>query len=128
MTTAQVHFRIDSNEKKVFDDIFEAMGINSTEAYKIFIRKTVETGGFPFELNKPNTRLQKSINSDNYTKFQNTEAGLNYLMMNPQSKDHALVNRKPERDLHIKPDWILIYKYDGEYIKFIDTGTHSDLF
>lgn len=42
--------------------------------------------------------------------------------------DHALVNRKPERELHIKPDWLLIYKYDGQYIKFIDTGSHSDLF
>ncbi|MCM0599140.1 type II toxin-antitoxin system YafQ family toxin [Periweissella fabalis] len=42
--------------------------------------------------------------------------------------DHPLKNRRPERDLHIKPDWLLIYKYDGEYVKFIDTGTHSDLF
>lgn len=42
--------------------------------------------------------------------------------------DHPLVNRKPERDLHIKPDWILIYKYDGNLIRFIDTGSHSDLF
>lgn len=42
--------------------------------------------------------------------------------------DHPLVNRKPERDLHIKPDWLLIYKYDGEFVRFIDTGSHSDLF
>lgn len=42
--------------------------------------------------------------------------------------DHALVNRKPERELHIKPDWLLIYKYDGKFIRFIDTGSHSDLF
>ncbi|MDN2454210.1 type II toxin-antitoxin system mRNA interferase toxin, RelE/StbE family [Lactobacillus sp. UCMA15818] len=33
--------------------------------------------------------------------------------LNPQYTDHPLVNRKPERDLHIKPDWLLIYKYDG---------------
>ncbi|MDF7682286.1 type II toxin-antitoxin system YafQ family toxin [Lactobacillus sp. ESL0679] len=42
--------------------------------------------------------------------------------------DHPLINRRPERDLHIKPDWLLIYKYDGEYVDFINTGTHSDLF
>ncbi len=42
--------------------------------------------------------------------------------------DHSLTNRRPERDLHIKPDWILIYKYDGELVKFIDIGSHSDLF
>lgn len=42
--------------------------------------------------------------------------------------DHLLFNRRPERDLHIKSDWLLIYKYDGKYIKFIDTGAHSDSF
>ncbi|MCT4386563.1 type II toxin-antitoxin system YafQ family toxin, partial [Lacticaseibacillus paracasei] len=25
-------------------------------------------------------------------------------------------------------DWLLIYKYDGEFVRFIDTGSHSDLF
>jgi mRNA interferase YafQ len=48
--------------------------------------------------------------------------------LDPHYNDHALVNRKPERDLHIKPDWLLIYKYDGEFVRFIDTGSHSDLF
>ncbi|BDR55985.1 type II toxin-antitoxin system YafQ family toxin [Xylocopilactobacillus apis] len=43
--------------------------------------------------------------------------------------DHQLVNRKPDSELHIKPDWLLIYKYvDENTIRFIDTGTHSDLF
>jgi mRNA interferase YafQ len=53
---------------------------------------------------------------------------LNDEVLEPKYNDHALVNRKPERDLHIKPNGILIYKYDGEFVKFIDTGTHSDLF
>jgi mRNA interferase YafQ len=48
--------------------------------------------------------------------------------LEPHYNDHALVNRKPERELHIKPDWLLIYKYDGKFIRFIDTGSHSDLF
>ncbi|HJA23407.1 MAG TPA: type II toxin-antitoxin system YafQ family toxin, partial [Candidatus Limosilactobacillus intestinavium] len=46
----------------------------------------------------------------------------------PYYNDHPLINRKPERDLHIKPDWLLIYKYDGEFVRFIDTGSHADLF
>ncbi|MEI4282954.1 type II toxin-antitoxin system YafQ family toxin [Tetragenococcus halophilus] len=48
--------------------------------------------------------------------------------LEPRYNDHPLVNRKPERDLHIKPDWLLIYKYYGEFVRFIDTGTHADLF
>lgn len=48
--------------------------------------------------------------------------------LDPKYNDHPLVNRKPERNLHIKPDQILIYKYDIDYLRFIDNGTHSDLF
>lgn len=57
------------------------------------------------------------------------------LPLEPKHNDHPLVNRKPERDLHIKPDWLLIYKYDVDFVRFdvdfvrfIDTGTHADLF
>ena len=32
------------------------------------------------------------------------------------------------RDLHIEPDWILIYRLQGNTLRFERTGTHSDLF
>ena len=32
------------------------------------------------------------------------------------------------RDAHIEPDWLLIYKVDGEALRFERTGTHADLF
>jgi mRNA interferase YafQ len=35
---------------------------------------------------------------------------------------------KPSRDLHIEPDWVLIYCVEGETIRFERTGTHADLF
>lgn len=31
-------------------------------------------------------------------------------------------------ECHIKPDWLLIYQIEGEYLKLLRTGTHSDLF
>ncbi len=48
-------------------------------------------------------------------------------------KDHQLVESKEFkncRELHIEPDWLLIYKYNNEKIILIlvRTGTHSDLF
>jgi mRNA interferase YafQ len=44
-------------------------------------------------------------------------------------KDHALVsNYRGRRDCHIEPDWLLIYKQDGNDIFFERTGSHSDLF
>ena len=43
--------------------------------------------------------------------------------------DHPLKGEwQPRRDLHIGPDWVLIYRIDGEVVRFERTGTHSDLF
>jgi mRNA interferase YafQ len=43
--------------------------------------------------------------------------------------DHALKGEwKPHRDLHIEPDWVLIYSGGDEWVRFERTGTHSDLF
>ena len=30
-------------------------------------------------------------------------------------------------DAHIEPDWLLIYKIDGDTVRFERTGTHADL-
>ena len=44
-------------------------------------------------------------------------------------KDHILIgNYKARRECHIEPDWLLIYKLEGDEIIFERTGTHSDLF
>ena len=44
-------------------------------------------------------------------------------------KDHALQGRwRNYRDCHIEPDWILIYKIEGDDLYLVRTGTHSDLF
>jgi hypothetical protein len=32
------------------------------------------------------------------------------------------------RDAHIEPDWLLIYKIDGDVVCFERTGRHTDLF
>ena len=43
--------------------------------------------------------------------------------------DHPLKGEwKTSRDLHIEPDWVLIYTPDAEAVRFERTGTHADLF
>ena len=43
--------------------------------------------------------------------------------------DHALKgNWKTYRDLHVEPDWLLIYRIDGAELGLARTGTHADLF
>jgi mRNA interferase YafQ len=44
-------------------------------------------------------------------------------------KDHPLDGEwKLYRDCHIEPDWLPIYKIDGDDLRLVRTGTHSDLF
>jgi mRNA interferase YafQ len=47
----------------------------------------------------------------------------------PELGDHPLRgNWKGFRDLHIEPDWLLIYRTDGLELLLARTGTHADLF
>ena len=49
--------------------------------------------------------------------------------LSPRYKDHSLSgNWKHHRDCHIEPDWLLLYKIDGDDLHLVRTGTHSDLF
>ena len=46
-----------------------------------------------------------------------------------KNKDHDLRGEyKGFRECHISPDWLLIYRYNGDYLELSRTGTHSDLF
>lgn len=43
--------------------------------------------------------------------------------------DHQLTgNLKSHRELHVAPDWLLMYKKTATDCIFTHTGTHSDLF
>ena len=43
--------------------------------------------------------------------------------------DHPLKGAwKPRRDLHIEPDWLLVYRVEGDLVRLERTGTHADLF
>ncbi|MDD0851144.1 type II toxin-antitoxin system YafQ family toxin [Enterococcus faecalis] len=49
----------------------------------------------------------------------------------PKYKDHALIgNYIGTRECHIEPDWLLIYKIDGDklILTLARIGSHSELF
>jgi mRNA interferase YafQ len=47
----------------------------------------------------------------------------------PQNREHNLSgNHAGERECHIEPDWILIYRVNGDELYLVRTGTHADLF
>jgi mRNA interferase YafQ len=44
-------------------------------------------------------------------------------------RDHELTgNWRSYSECHVKPDWLLIYKVDGENLKLARLGSHSELF
>lgn len=44
-------------------------------------------------------------------------------------RDHALKGRfRGIRDIHIEPDWLLLYRVTPTDLVLIRTGTHTDLF
>ena len=46
-----------------------------------------------------------------------------------KNKDHCLKgNLKDYRELHIDPDWLLVYRIKDIEIFYYRTGSHSDLF
>ena len=47
----------------------------------------------------------------------------------PRYNDHPLTGEwKQHRECHLEPDWLVIYKVDGDDLYLVRTGTHSDLF
>ena len=47
----------------------------------------------------------------------------------PRLKDHPLTGDwRGWRDLHIEPDWLLLYKIEGNDLILARTGSHADLF
>lgn len=62
---------------------------------------------------------------------KNLESLHEIMNLNYRLKDHALSgNWVGHRELHIEPDWLLIYKIlpKQKIVIFVRTGTHSDLF
>jgi mRNA interferase YafQ len=49
--------------------------------------------------------------------------------LSPQYKDHPLkLNWAGYRDVHVEPDWVLIYSATEETVHLERTGTHEELF
>ncbi len=53
----------------------------------------------------------------------------NQEQLEPRFRDHKLSGDwQGFRECHVEPDWLLIYRIEGDEITFVRTGTHADLF
>ena len=47
----------------------------------------------------------------------------------PKNREHALAgNWSGYQECHISPDWLLIYRVEGNELRLARTGTHADFF
>jgi len=50
-------------------------------------------------------------------------------LLEPKYRNHHLKGQYTACcECHLEPDWLLIYRIDGQTIQFIRTGSHADLF
>ncbi|MFN8482143.1 MAG: type II toxin-antitoxin system YafQ family toxin [Anaerolineae bacterium] len=44
-------------------------------------------------------------------------------------RDHALIgNWSGCRECHLQPDWLLIYRIEGDELQLVRTGSHAELY
>jgi mRNA interferase YafQ len=50
-------------------------------------------------------------------------------LLEPRHRDHPLAGEwRGFRDCHVQPDWVLIYRIEGNELQLARTGSHADLF
>lgn len=56
MGISTINIRLDENDKKIFNEICNELGLNMSTAFNMFVKSMIRTGGLPFEVTvkKPN--------------------------------------------------------------------------
>ena len=61
METQMIHARIDPNIKHKAELVFSALGINTTEAIRMFLTQVTLKQGIPFDVKIPNKETRKAM-------------------------------------------------------------------
>ena len=81
--TASITIRVAPQLKKESEEIFEELGLTTTQAISLFLKQTALNKGLPFAVEIPNKETLKAIedglNKHNTKTFENAEAALQFL-------------------------------------------------
>lgn len=63
MGVSTINIRLDENDKKIFNEICNELGLNMSTAFNMFVKSMIRTGGLPFEvkLNNFNAETIKAL-------------------------------------------------------------------
>lgn len=59
--TAMINARIEPELKQEVDEIFDELGLTTTEAVTLFFKRVKNYRGLPFEIRLPNAETRKAI-------------------------------------------------------------------
>ena len=61
--TSAININVDSNIKKEATELFNSLGLNMSTAINLFLRKSINEGGIPFEIkiSKATRELKKAL-------------------------------------------------------------------
>lgn len=78
---------------------------------------------------KKDLKKLKSSNRNEDELLAVIEVLANEQSLEERYRDHALIGDYVGcRECHIRPDWLLIYKVEGNDLILVRTGSHSELF
>jgi len=56
----EIRFRIDRDERAQFEQVAERLGMDANDMVKVFIRRSIAAGGFPFDMRAPANDVEPS--------------------------------------------------------------------
>jgi len=78
-----ITIRIEPQLKKESEDVFEELGLTTTQAISLFLKQTALNRGLPFAVEIPNEdtlqAIEDGLNKRNTKTFENVEAALEFL-------------------------------------------------
>jgi addiction module RelB/DinJ family antitoxin len=60
-TSPEIRFRIDRDERTQFEQVAQRLGMDANDMVKVFIRRSIAAGGFPFEMRAPANDEQVAV-------------------------------------------------------------------
>jgi DNA-damage-inducible protein J len=81
--TATITIRVSPELKKDSEEIFEELGLTTTQAISLFLKQTALNKGLPFAVEIPNEKtlqaIEDGLNKHNTKTFENAETALKFL-------------------------------------------------
>src|SRR5260363_78566 len=128
MTATVVRARIDERLKAEAKSILASMGLSVSDAIRLLLTRVTVDKTLPFELKAPNAVTIAAMEAARCGKDRESVETLIDLWTELEQENDSCGNSKDDREYHIKPEWLLIYRLGPDVLVRVRTGSHAELF